>query len=79
MKGFGNFSKNIFSLFNLLMILLYVAAGIMLIFAPALKDVFPEFNRIGLAVIFWIYAIYRSYKFFLKFITKNSLINSNDQ
>ncbi len=78
MRDHGNFSQKFYFLFNLLMIILYATAGIMLIFVWPLKEILPDLNRTGLGIVLLGYAVYRSYRLFKKQKIENSTITSNE-
>lgn len=74
-----NFSGKFSFLFNLLMIILYITAGLMLIFASPVKELIPEVNSTGLGIVLVLYAIYRLYRLYKKYNAANHHISPNEQ
>ncbi|TAH38381.1 MAG: hypothetical protein EYC69_14600 [Bacteroidetes bacterium] len=79
MKERESFSKKIYLLFNLFMILLYACAGILLIFVWPPAEILPEFNRIGLGIVLLIYSVYRGYKIYRKQTIAQNISGTHEQ
>lgn len=66
-----DFSLKFYFLFNLLMIILYASAGIILIFVWQPGEMFPNLNRNGIGIVLLVYAAYRSFRLYRKQRAKN--------
>ncbi|MBP6335564.1 MAG: hypothetical protein KA444_08845 [Bacteroidia bacterium] len=78
MKEKRDFSLKFYYLFNIFMIVLYVTAGIILIFVWHPQELLPEVNRKGIGIVLIAYAAYRSFRLFKKKTEKNSTISTNE-
>ncbi len=57
------FINKILKYFGFLMILVYFAAGFLLIFSDFLSNIiYNKFSKIGIGILFVVYAIFRTYR-----------------